>query len=272
MHHLSLEITIPLLILVGIFSSILASMIGLGGGLVAIPFISLVVGFEHNLETKLISYSSIVSLSFFAAYKYIRQKRKPDFKNAFFILLGVVPLTVVCELFVSPPLANVPKYIFTYCYAFIVILVIALINFKHLIPYKGIAPTWSLPIFGAIVGVLAGSFGLSGGVLFVPFLVIGLKMEPKQVAVNSLILKLVTSLANVIAGLADHQYQNFEANGVFWWAPLAVIGGTIVGSQIGPIFNKRMSNRQISIGFNVVLGSIFVWELISATLMVEEIL
>lgn len=63
--------------------------------------------------------------------------------------------------------------------------------------------------------MLAGSFGLSGGVLFVPFLVVGLKMEPKQVAVNSLTLKLVTSLANVITGLGAGQYQEFETNGVY---------------------------------------------------------
>lgn len=272
MHHLALETTIPLLILVGIFSSILASMIGLGGGLVAIPFISLVIGFENNLQAKLIAYASVASLSLFAAFKYIRQKRKPDFKSAFFILLGTVPITILCEIFVSPKLSEVPKYVFTYCYGVIVACVIALINLKHLIPYKGIAPTWSLPIFGAIVGVLAGSFGLSGGVLFVPFLVIGLKMEPKQVAVNSLTLKLVTSLANVIAGFGDRQYQEFEDHGVFWWAPLAVIGGTVIGSQIGPIFNKKMTNKQVAIGFNIVLGSICIWEFTSATLMYEGVL
>lgn len=141
MHNLPLETTLPLLLLVGVFSSILASMIGLGGGLVAIPFISLVIGFDHSFQAKLIVYASVASLSLFAAFKYIRQKRKPDFKSAFFILIGTIPVTILCELFVSPKLSAIPKYVFTYCYGVIVIFVIALINFKHLIPFKGIAPT-----------------------------------------------------------------------------------------------------------------------------------
>lgn len=141
MHHLSLETTLPLLLLVGVFSSILASMIGLGGGLVAIPFISLVIGFENNLQAKLIAYASIVALSLFAGIKYIRQKRKPDFKSAFWILIGVIPLTIICELFVGPKFSHVPKYIFTYVYGVIIVCVIILINIKNYIPYKKVAPT-----------------------------------------------------------------------------------------------------------------------------------
>lgn len=272
MHNLPFTETFLLLILVGVFSSLLASMIGLGGGLVAIPLISLVVGWDHSLQAKLISYASVLALSIFSSVKYFFQKRLPNFKAAFWILIGVIPATVICNIFVGPLFANIPKWVFHICYACVTFAVIILINLKDKISLKAPIKYYYLPICGLVVGILSGSFGLSGGVLFVPILAIGLKLPAKDIAVNSLALKLVTSFVNVIADLASGQYQSFEEHSVYWWAPLVIIIGAFIGSQIGPMFNKKMSNKQISIAFNIVLGAVLIWEITSVILMKENII
>ena len=258
MYNLSIEATIPLLIMAGIVSSIIASLIGLGGGLVAIPLIMLVIG-DHNLEAKLIAYVSILVLSIFSIWKYKRQGLSPDWRNAIWIGLGVIPATVLCEHFVGPLLESYST-IFHFVYAGVVVIVTILIFFRDKWKIKKLK-TWTLPIFGLVIGSLSGSMGFSGGVLFMPLLTVGLKMDLKKAAVSSLALKLVAAFSNVITGIGSGHYQNFEANGVYWFLPLVIIIGSIVGSQIGPRLSKKMSIRQMDIFFLVVMLIIIAWEL-----------
>lgn len=265
MYNLSIEWTIPLLILVGLFSSIIASLIGLGGGLVAIPLIMLVIG-NHSTQAKLIAYTSIATLSLFSIWKYSRYKQKPDWKSAFFILIGVLPTTIVCEIYVSSIFdKDYMKPYFHFAFAIVTLVVSTIIILKDYVKIKRI-PNWALPICGAFIGILSGSFGLSGGVLFIPLLTVGLKMDLKSAVITSLSLKLVTSIANLASGIGTSQFMEFENNNVYWFAPLVIIIGSIVGSQIGPILSKPITKRQMKMLFLIVMIIIFIWEIIQGNL------
>ncbi len=261
--NLSLESAIPLLILIGIFSALIASMIGLGGGLIAVPLIMLVVG-EHQQGAKIISYVSIVALSLVASFKYYRQKRSPQWMMAGLILLGVLPSTALFVHFVGP---IIDKHIFHYLYAGVIVFVVILINLKDKIKIKRL-PNWSLPIFGILIGFMSGTFGLSGGVLFMPLLIIGLNMKLKDAAVTSLILKLGAALTNIVVIGASGQFQSDLVNvGIPWYFPLIIIGGAFIGSQIGPKLNTKLTDKHMKVLFNSIMSLMFVWEVVDGILI-----
>lgn len=268
---MSITAMIPLIILIGLLSSILASLMGLGGGLVAIPLLLIVVGGGNNLPAKIMAYSSIVLLSIFGAIKYFRLKMKPDWKSAGFILIGTLPFTIIAEHFIGPLLdtKEMAPY-FHFLYVAVIIFVVILINLKDKIKIKRLKPV-VLPLFGAVIGLMSGTFGLSGGVLYVPLLVVGLGMNLKSAAVTSLVLKMPTALANIITAGASGQFSSFEANGLAWYLPLIILIGSLIGSQIGPLLNKRMNGKQMTLVFNVVMSVLMVWELIYGSLMLAEI-
>ena len=271
MFNLSTEGIIILVILAGFLSATIASIIGLGGGLIAIPLIMLIIG-EHSTEAKLISYASIAALSIMAVFKYWKQKRKPDYKSALLILLGVLPVTVVAEIFISPFFEDEKiKDYFHILYGAVAILATLLINFKDKIKVKKL-PNWSLPLVGMSIGVLTGSIGLSGGVIFMPLLVVGLKKDLKEAAVTSLVLKLGVSLMNIIAALSVGQYQAFESHGVYWYLPLIIIVGSLAGAFIGPMFQKKISNKTMKVLFNVVMAILVVWEFTHAALLLTNVM
>lgn len=268
MHNMSIEATIPLIIIVGAISSIIASMIGLGGGITSIPFIMIIIG-DHNLEAKLISYVSIAFLSIVASFKYYKQKRKPKWKEASLILMGVIPITVISGLFLGPILDSKDmKAYFHLFYAFVVILAIILVNLKEKIKLKNPIKDYLLIPIGGFIGFLSGSFGLSGGIVFIPLLALFLKMKLKDAVVISLVLKLVTSITNIIVGVASMQFFEFEADGVYWFLPIIIIIGSFFGSQIGPVWNKKLTEKQINILFNCVMSIILIYELTMAIIRI----
>ena len=269
MNGLSIEFTIPLLILVGFLTSILASMIGLGGGVASIPVIMLLIGTHNSLEAKLIAYVSILALASFALYRYIKQKRKPVWDKTLLIALGVVPVTVVAELYLGPILEDYSLY-FHIGFVFLTLIVILLVNLKDKLRVD--LPKWSLPFFGMVIGLASGSMGISGGVLFIPLLVIGLGMNLKEAAVNAIFLKIFAAAANITVGAASGQYADFQSHGVEWYLPLIIIIGSIPGSFIGPIFSKKMNDRKIKLTFNVVMSIILIWEMILSILISQGIM
>lgn len=80
-------------------------------------------------------------------------------------------------------------------------------------------------VLGVGTGVLAGLFGVGGGILFVPILVLFLELGQVEAQATSL----AAILPTVIAGAwQQHRYGNVR------WRAAAVLGlGAVVGVQVG---------------------------------------
>jgi uncharacterized membrane protein YfcA len=48
--------------------------------------------------------------------------------------------------------------------------------------------------------------------------------------------------------------------------------GSIIGSQIGPLINNKISDKAMLITFNIVMGTIAIYEIIHGTLLVLNII
>ena len=102
---------------------------------------------------------------------------------------------------------------------------------------------------GVVAGLFAAMFGIGGGVVIVPLLILITKMPARMAAATSLATLILTSLMGVI---------RFSGSDHIDWAAAIVIGTpAIVGVLIGIRFQKRLPAEWLILGFGlfvVVIG------------------
>lgn len=263
-------VTVLLIILIGIIGSTIGSLMGSGTGLVTLFLITLVIGSTHNMEAKLIMLPSILILSVLGVWRYIKLKEPPHWKSTFWICLGYLPLSVIGIILISPYLkSDRIQSFFPFIYVFLVILLLLLINFKKKMNFQNVLPSWSLPILGGFVGLLVGSFGI--GLLTMTILVVGLKIPLRQAISSFLVIAFGYTLVDITVAWSFHQYSHFTNDGVLWYLPLVILIGSIIGSQIGPLINNKISPKTMLIIFNSIMGFILVFQLIHGSLLIAHI-
>ena len=100
-------------------------------------------------------------------------------------------------------------------------------------------------IVGAAAGFLSGLFGVGGGILIVPGLVIALKMEQRLAHGTSLGAILPIAVAGVIGFALDHS--------VDWTAGGLIILGAIGGAVVGARLLGHLSDRLLRLAFGLFL-------------------
>ena len=109
----------------------------------------------------------------------------------------------------------------------------------------------AVPVAGLAVGLMTGFFGVGGGFLIVPALVLALGL-PMRIAVGtSLVIIAINSASGVVAHLPT---GGIEA-GV---AAVFVLGG-FIGSQIGGRLAGRIDDAKLSKGFAALVAAIGVF-------------
>lgn len=111
--------------------------------------------------------------------------------------------------------------------------------------------------FGA--GAFSGAFGVGGGIVLVPLLVLLLHLSQKQSQATSLV---AVSFA-AAAGVITYAFADYVA-----WLPAAfLLVGGVVGSLLGSALVRRTSDARLQIGFGlllVVVAARLLWPTISA--------
>jgi len=113
-------------------------------------------------------------------------------------------------------------------------------------------------VAGFLIGILTGVLGVGGGFLLVPALLyLGVRHFPIAVA-NSLVLITLNASAGGIAYLGRLEYS---LSTIMLFSAVAALG-TMIGSYL----LKRLPNRQLQQGFNLMLlslGSLMIWRTIN---------
>ena len=107
------------------------------------------------------------------------------------------------------------------------------------LPYVGI---------GVVSGLFAAMFGIGGGVVIVPLLILLTKMPARMAAATSLATLILTSLMGVIRfSGSDH---------IDWVAALVIGAPAVVGVLIGIRFQKRLPAEWLILGFGLFVVAI----------------
>lgn len=99
---------------------------------------------------------------------------------------------------------------------------------------------------GAIAGVAAGLFGVGGGVIVVPGLVLWLALTQREAS--------GTSTATIVASSAAAMLAFGISGSVDWQAAGLILVGSVVGAWGGAWIAERVNERALAITFALVLA------------------
>ena len=120
-------------------------------------------------------------------------------------------------------------------------------------PRHGARAYAAFVVIGLLAGLLSGLFGVGGGTVIVPLLVLILQFDQRRAAGTSLAAIVPTAAVGVIS---------YAASGSVAWVPAIILAaGAVVGAQIGTWLLPRISQTALRWGFFgfllVVIASLF---------------
>ncbi|SHF13143.1 sulfite exporter TauE/SafE family protein [Clostridium fallax] len=222
---------------IALIACIIGSFIGVGGGIIIIPLL-LSLGIEKS-NAAVNSALTVFIMSILTTIIYIRRKQG-DLKTAILFGIGVIPgaaIGVHINKLVSPKTFNI---------IFIVLMIslIIILFFKKRVPKINLNNI-TKPFIGLFIGIVSGLFGIGGGPITVPALLLLYGATQKNAGATAIYLTLIATgnavLNYMISGNKDLTLS------------LYMIPAAIIGSALGTYFNKKASEKLCNILFNCVL-------------------
>lgn len=267
-----------LLILTGFLAGTLGSLAGLGGGIVVVPvllfFSEAMPSFSHITPAVAAGTALIIVLftGLSSTISYAKQKRI-DYRSGFLFVLGSGPGAWAGAYFSHYLSAE----IFYILFGSFVIVMALLLNNKRMrgktrIHWRvrrtytdpggerheyGYHPLLAIVLsFG--IGALAGLFGIGGGLLYVPLMLLLFRFPPHLATATSMfIILLSTAMGSVSHVVLGH---------VYWWAVLWLAPGAWLGAMAGARLSRKISGPLLMTLLQILftlLGVRMIWNGIS---------
>ena len=263
------------LAVLGLFSGLLAGVMGLGGGVILVPLIQ-ALGYSP-VQAVATSSLAILMTSISASIHNYRMGNL-DFKRV--ILLGLPSLfTAQLGVFLS---SEIPDYILLGTFSIFLVVNIFLSRFRNKliaqdlgnkverqVKYKfidkiaefspviakiirtGLKDFLARVVAGGLTGFLAGFYGIGGGVIMVP-LQMTLLSEPIIIAIQtSLGVIMITSISACLG-------HGLRGNILFFEGFILGLGG-LIGAQISARFLPRLPSKIVAIAFNSLLAILSIY-------------
>lgn len=169
---------------------------------------------------------------------YLRQKRV-DVSLAWPLVIGGLPGGILGVLLVH----HVSAQWFDIAYGAVLltnaVLVVRQRTQTSRAPFeRTFAHSWPVGLSaGFLLGLLSSLFGIGGGIVLVPLLLIAARMAPHVVSATTGFVVLCTAPV----GVAAHAYSG----DVDWHAALPLIAGGLLGGTLGPPIAKRISSPRL---------------------------
>jgi hypothetical protein len=230
------------LIPLGFAAGFLGSMIGLGGGIIVVPILTF-LGFPPTVAA---SNSLFAALSNATAstISYSKQKR---IKYSLGLKLGLlsIPGTILGAIIST----DIAPDIFKILFGFVLIASAAYIFLRKKIETqeKIISKQMIVFVIGAsfFAGIISSFFGIGGGIIFVPLMVVGMGMAMKKAAPTSQMILLFASLSGIIV-------HSLLGHPDFLQAGLLAIG-SFVGGLVGARLSIDIKERYLQILVSIVI-------------------
>lgn len=220
----------PRLVLVGLLAGLFATLFGVGGGIVMVPLLVLLLGFE----TKVATATSLAAIIATATVGVITHGALGNVAWGYAVLIGVPAVVgLMGGLWIKE---RISSRILTLAFAGLLAAVAIWLLVEPVA--QGGAPSLTVeraaivvPI-GVLAGMLAGLFGVGGGILFVPALalVIGLPQLSAEGA----------SLLAIIPVALVGSWRQHRAGTVRWRAA-AIMGAASVGTAVAGAFAAEVT-------------------------------
>ncbi len=230
------------LIPLGFAAGILGSIIGLGGGIIIVPALTF-FGFSPTLAASN-SIFAVFSNAVASSISYAKQRRI-EFSLGLKLGLLSIPGTIV-GAYVS---SEITPSIFKILFAFILISASVYIFSKRKIEEKNNNFSKQLMVLtiGAsfFAGIISGLFGVGGGIIFVPLMVIVMGLTMKSAAPTSQFILLIASASALVT-------HTLLGHPDFYHALLLSIGA-FVGGLVGAKLSLDIKETSLKILISIVM-------------------
>ncbi|HSP22946.1 MAG TPA: sulfite exporter TauE/SafE family protein [Planococcus sp. (in: firmicutes)] len=256
-----------LLAVVGMLSGIVGALIGLGGGVILVPamlFLGSTVAFFPDLSPQQIVGLSVFMMIFTglsSTLSYMKVKTV-DYRSALIFFVGSAPGTVV-GAFVNKGL-DLPSFNLYFGILLVFLSLLLLVRDKLKVVYWFVEngkkntftdsmnkeyvygyPIWFALLLTFGVGFASGLFGIGGGSIMVPAMIL-LFLFPPHVAVGtSMLMVFLSSIINSIT--------HISLGNVPWIYTLAIVPTAYIGAKIGASLNKKMKSETLVVILRLAL-------------------
>lgn len=235
--------------LIGLFGAMTGSYIGVGGGVIFVPLLLLATN-DMADWAKTISVFAVVVLAIVSTIKHTMNKSKINWKLAFTVAVPSILGGILTTLYVGPLIDKKLSYIL---YILLTLFILTLFIFREKMNLQLQQKLYILIPLGLAFGSLSGIFGIGGGVLYVPALVILFGYDIKKAGPTALV---ITGLS-AVAVLLTHVASGHVVTGDIWY--MITVGIlAIPGSLIGVYLNRRSKKEFVQIAFIIMMLLIIV--------------
>ncbi len=229
--------------LIGLVAGLFAGFFGVGGGIVVVPMLMLFFHFTQR-QASITSLVAIIPTSIVAATTFLLSGSVPLNQAAFGLMIAIGST-------ITAPLGTWALRTWNTTivrWIFIVVLFNAAIHIFYQLPDRDSQLTWSLGTVvgligvGAIMGFASGLLGIGGGLLILPFLVLGFGVSDLTSKALSLIAMAPASISGTI-GSARAGVVNWHA-GISLGIPMAIT--SMLGVWLATITPVAWANPLLS--------------------------
>ncbi len=255
------------LLLIGITASSLGSLIGLGGGIIVVPallYLATVPGFAHITPQVAVGTSlfTMIFTGLSSTLAYMKHKTV-DYKSGLIFLIGSGPGSILGAWVTESLDLHSFNLFFGGFFILLVSVVLALKDNLKPLPFrkeKGVVRRFTDNtgqtfefgfnlvagiVISFIVGFISGIFGVGGGSLMVPTMILVFFFPPHVAVATSMFMIFPTSILSSIT--------HITLGNVNWLLALALVPGAWIGANIGVYLNSKLKSKTIVLLLRTIL-------------------
>jgi len=256
-----------ILAIIGLTAGVVGALVGLGGGVILVPatlFIGVSLGLIDGITPQSVVGLSVIMMIFVglsSTLSYMKTKTV-DFRSGFIFFIGSIPGTLL-GAFVNKGL-DLPSFNLYFGILLIILSTLLLVR-KYLKPVNWFVkhgkereftdstghtyiygyPIWFALILTFGVGFASGLFGIGGGSIIVPAMIL-LFLFPPHVAVG-------TSMFMVFLSAIVNSITHISLGNVPWLYTIPVIPAAYFGAKLGARLNKKMKSETLVFALRIIL-------------------
>ncbi|MBD1372522.1 sulfite exporter TauE/SafE family protein [Hazenella sp. IB182357] len=254
-----------LLFLIGLIAGTVGSLAGLGGGVIIVPSILFLSEVSYGIGdlTPAVAVGTslfLIILTALASTVSFSKQKRVDYKSGWIFFLACAPGTIVGAYLTK--LFEVDTYLILFGLLMVFVSIVLSIKERGMkfrlkatvkrVLQDGSGNTYEYGyhqvfaiVFSFIVGMISGMFGIGGGSLLVPMMVLLFTFPPHVATATSMFVILLSagvgSVAHIVQGNVD------------WMLVAFLAPGSWLGGKLGAWISARLSSKALLNFFRIVI-------------------
>ncbi len=236
--------------LVALFSCIIGSITGMGGGVIIKPVFDIFGTFDAQSIGVLSSFT-VLSMATISAARNFFKKTELSLSVAVLVALGSVLGGTLGQHLLTQATAGLENHVVIVTQnavlAAVILLVFLYMKAKETLPSFELRNAVLIFLVGMMLGVLSSFLGIGGGPINVAAFIFFFSYDTKTAALSSLITILFAQGAKLFIIGTNLGFSSFDLSALPF-----MISGAVLGALIGGKFSARLGNHLVDKLFNAV--------------------